>query len=338
MGTLTVDLNEVVQTLRGTEVFEMLRDTDLRRIAEKGDVQTLERGEFLFRANDDAECFYLLLDGAIEIVRPTDTSVRPVPVAYISPGELIGGVALLTGTPRRSTARVPEQARIWKLTRGEFESFVDEMPGYGMELARMFARRLQNLITTMHRQVRRKELSGKLKYFDIPTVVQTLLTSGQNGLLTFVHEAGEIYATILLCNGQVERARCRDIEGEEAFHEIFLSRDEGEFYFRSIIDPDADAVSSAPITMPSMHLLMEAMRRADELAAMREELDRDGRTCRALTPNLTWEDRPTADEASRIFAALAIPRRIADLRGCVPCSTHKIYALATHLIETGQIG
>ena len=169
---------------------------DAARVADAGEILALARGDLLFEAGQPADCIYLLLDGAIEIVRPTDESTRPVPVAYITPGELIGEMALMTGTPRRSDARVPESARIWRLDRDRFEELTTELGSYGFELARMYARRLQEIITHMRRQARRKELSGKLQYFDMPTVVQTLLTTGQAGILTFTRETGEVFAEV----------------------------------------------------------------------------------------------------------------------------------------------
>jgi len=337
MPTLSAELTEIVEALRNTEFFDMLPEQDLRRIAAAGEVRTFERGDVLFRTDDLAECFYLLLDGAIEIVRPTSESVQPVPVAYISPGELIGDMALLTGTRRRSDGRIPQGARVWILSRAAFESFADELPGYSLELARMFARRLQDLITHMRRQARRKELAGKLRYFDMPTVVQTLLSTGQTGLLTFVDDAGVIYAEVMLSKGHVERARCGTLEGEEAFHEIFLSRDEGEFYFRSRLDPDAEAVSTVRIAMPSMHLMMEAMRRADELAAMREELGGAERRLQAQRKKLTWDDETTREAATRILAALATPRRPDELCDAAVASSHTTYRILTRLVATGQI-
>jgi CRP-like cAMP-binding protein len=335
---IATDLDEVREALRLTELFEMLDDSDIRRVAEGGTVRQLARGELLFRRGEPGDCIHLLLDGAIEIVRSTHESPRPVPVAYISPGELIGDMALFTGTPRRSDGRVPQEARVWTLTRAEFDRLAAEMPGYGMELTRMFARRLQDLITHMRRHARRKDLAGELKYFDMPTVVQTLITAGQTGLLVMLSEDQEVFAQVLLRAGRVDRARCGELEGEEAFHEIFLRKDDGEFYFRSLMEPDPEVVSAVSITCPAMHLMMDAMRRADELAEMRERLDGEDRTFRATRKKLRWNDERTAAAAAAIHAALAEERRLEDLRGTVPCSTFTLYRVAGMLLEAGEIG
>lgn len=338
MTASAADLDEVQEALRATELFEMLSEEDIRKVAEAGTVRRLERGQALFAQGEPADCIHLLIDGAIEIVRSTQENPEPMPVAYISPGELIGDMSLFTGTPRRSDGRVPEQARVWTLTRPEFDCIADELPGYGMELTRIFARRLQELITHMRRQARRKELAGTLKYFDMPTVVQTLITAGQTGLLVMLDERQQIFAQVLLRAGRVDRARYGRLEGEEAFHEIFLRKDEGEFYFRSLLDPNPSTVSAVAINCPAMHLMMDAMRRADELAEMRDRLAGETRTYRAKKMKLVWEDARTADTAAAIHAALRDERRLEDLRGEIPCSTFTLYRVANQLLESGQIG
>ncbi len=281
MNTTCAELEEVVEILRGTELFEVLSKALVRTTAAEGEVTELQRGEYLFRMNEPSDSIHLLLDGAIEIVRSTAESPNPVPVAYITPGEMIGDMALFTRSPRRSDGRVPEYARVWTLTRGDFERLSREIPDYGMELTRVFARRLQDMITHMRRQARRKELAGKLKYFDMPTVVQTLINAGQTGLLVMLHDTQEIFAQVLLQNGQVERARFGDLEGEEAFHETFLHRENGEFYFRSLVDAVPETISASVIAVPTVHLMMEAMRRADELAEMQQQLRGDSQVYRS---------------------------------------------------------
>ena len=84
----------------------MLSESMVRDTAEAGGSPRSAR-RVLFRVNEPADCVHLLLDGAIEIVRSTRESPDPTPVAYITPGELIGDMALFTGTPRRRTAACP---------------------------------------------------------------------------------------------------------------------------------------------------------------------------------------------------------------------------------------
>ena len=189
---------------------------------------------------------------------------EPVPVAYLSPGELIGDMALLTGTPRRSTGRAPEDAWVWTLERSTFEKIASEVPGYGMALAQVFARRLEAFIVHLRRTVQRQELSGHLDHFDLPTVVQTLVSARRTGVLSIADAQGKNVAQVLLVDGEVVRARCGELDGEDAFYEVFERSQEGEFFFRATSEPDADAIGHSSIDQPTMGLLIEAVRLDDE--------------------------------------------------------------------------
>lgn len=338
MASLEIDQSELCETLAAADICTALDRDEVERLASRGTVESLRRGDLLFHAGGEADAIYLLLDGAIEIVRKTEESARPVPVAYITPGEMIGDMALLTGTPRRSDARVPQTALIWRLGRAEFEQFAVELPHYGLELARIYARRLQDLITHMRRQARRKELAGQLRYFDMPTVVQTLLSTGQSGVLTFLHDSGEVFAEVVLGKGFVDRARCRDIEGVDGFHEIFLHCDEGEFSFRSVLGFVGDAVSAVPIDVPAMHLLMESARRADEIASLRAQLDAGTREYRILAEELDAQVAAQYPLARDIHQALRTPDRLETVRSSTGGTTYDFYAAAAVMVATEIIG
>lgn len=328
----------IQRILRGVDLFAMLPDTDLVRIQEAGQVRLLGPGETLFRAGDPPDRIHVILGGAIEVVRSTPDHPEPAPVAYLSPGEAIGDMGMLTGSARRSSGRAPEHAEVWTLDRPAFEHLTRAIPGYGMQVATVFARRLEEFITHARGQARRKELSGRLKFFDLPTVVQTLVSANQTGILTLANEQGKPFAEVLLRDGAVERARCGAIEGEEAFYQLFMAGSEGEFFFRSVAEPNRDAVSRVPITLSAMNLLMEAMRLVDELPGVKQRLPDPERPYRALAGELRWTDEHTLRAAHDVLAKLKAPRRIADLIGEVPCCTFTLFRIAADLFDSKQIG
>jgi CRP-like cAMP-binding protein len=325
--------------LRGVDLFDMLSDADLLEcVITVAEQRRLERDDYLFRAGDPPDSIHVLLAGAIEVVRSTPDSPKPTPVAYISPGEAIGDMGLFTGTARRSAGRVPEFADVLTLTRPSFEELTKSVPGYGLQLAAVFARRLEGFISHMRGQKRRKELSGKLKFFDLPTVVQTLVTSSQTGVLTIADEDGKTYAEVLLLDGSVERARCGLLEGEEAFHELFHTHDESEFFFRTVREPNAESISKVQISMSAMNLLMESIRLVDELPALLLRLPDPEKPYQARTDKLQWVDDSTISIAQEVLAQLRDPHPISDLVGRVSCSTFTLYRIAAELFESQQIG
>ncbi|MBZ0170927.1 MAG: DUF4388 domain-containing protein, partial [Phycisphaerales bacterium] len=244
---------------------------------------------------------------------------------------------LLTGSRRESGGRAPERAQVWTLTRSEFEKFANKKPGYWRTIAKVFAQRHETMVRQERRPGLRKELAGRLKFFDMPTVVQTLVSTRQTGVLGVIDEGGRIFAEVLLRHGSIERARARSLEGEDAFYEIFLASLDGQFYFRSVVDPDPNAVSRLPIRPSSMTLLMQAVRLVDELPAARARIPEPAKAYVAQTPELEWSDDATLEIAKTIFDRMQTPRKIPALTGKVPCNSLTLYETVATLIETKQI-
>jgi CRP-like cAMP-binding protein len=335
--TPRISSSEIKSFLRGIDLFDMLLDRYLDQLVEAGSVLRLSQGQVLFRAGDRSDRMYVVLSGSIEIVRTDGTSRTPGPVAYITPGESIGDLAILTGTHRKSSARAPQPTELWVMDRVAFEAFAASVPGYPMQLARIHARRMENYLTHMRRQASQKELSGRLAHFDMPTVFQTLMTSNQSGVLTILDAQEFTVAKVLLRQGTVARARYGPLEGEDAFHEIFLRGDEGEFRFQADVTPEPESVSSVPIDVPGMSLLMEAMRLKDELPVVQKRLPDLEKPYRRTAREFHWDDPDTEPVAREILSHLKEPKPLKELAGWIACSTFTLYQVAAELRESGFI-
>ena len=333
----TPSASEVIELLRSVEIFAMLSDADLERVISVGEMLRLDQGDFLYRAGDSPDSFHVILAGAIEVVRSTPDSPDPTPVAYLSPGEAIGDMGLFTRTERRSAGRVPEYADVLTLSLPVFEELTRTVPDYGLAIATVFARRLEGFIKRMRGKKRRKELSGKLKFFDLPTVVQTLVTAKQTGVLTITDDGGKTYAEVLLLDGTVDRARCGLLEGAEAVYQLFHGNDDGEFFFRTVREPDPESISKIRISMSAMNLLMEAMRLMDEAPAIRRRLPDPDKPYQAQTMRLEWEDDSDLEIAQELMEKLREPRTLADLIDEVSFSAFTLYRVAAELWEKGHI-
>ena len=275
--------------------------------------------------------------GKTTLLRLIGGQLRPNRGEVRFEGEAIGAMGLFPRTERRSAGRVPEFADVLTLSLPVFEELTRTVPGYGLAIATVFARRLEGFIKRMRGKKRRKELSGKLKFFDLPTVVQTLVTAKQTGVLTITDEDGKTYAEVLLLDGSVDRARCGLLEGAEAVYQLFHNDDNGEFFFRTVREPDPESISKIRISMSAMNLLMEAMRLMDEAPSVRRRLPDPDKPYQARVIHLEWEDDATVAIAQEVLEKLREPRAIADLIDEVTCSAFTLYGVAAELWESGQI-
>ena len=79
-------------------------------------------GKTVFAQNDDADRFYVIVDGTVEVLGDG------VPVATLGPGEVFGEIALLRRVPRTATVRACTDLQLQSLTRDRFLPAVTGVP------------------------------------------------------------------------------------------------------------------------------------------------------------------------------------------------------------------
>lgn len=117
-------VEEVLPILREVSLFEGLSEEDLERIAEIARGTMAEEGEVLFEEGESGDTFYVVFDGAVEILEEGVESEERLSVRRA--GEGFGEMALIDDSPRSATARVAAPTRLIVLDRESFRSLLDE--------------------------------------------------------------------------------------------------------------------------------------------------------------------------------------------------------------------
>ncbi|MCW2922801.1 MAG: protein kinase [Thermoleophilia bacterium] len=104
--------------LEAVPVFGALAPEDLDRLARVLRDLRVERGTMLFRQGDVADRFYVIVEGAVGVVKDG------TPIARLSAGEFFGETALLFTEERTATVATTEDSRFWVLERDAFQTFV----------------------------------------------------------------------------------------------------------------------------------------------------------------------------------------------------------------------
>lgn len=133
----------VIAVLTRVPLFQGLPRSDLERIADLFDPREVNAGEFLFREGDPGDKFYVVFDGAMEILkeRPLGDHER---LAVKRGGDAFGEMALLNDAPRSASVRAVEDTQLLSVSRIEF----DELLGgesIAVRLMRGLARSLRAL-------------------------------------------------------------------------------------------------------------------------------------------------------------------------------------------------
>ena len=130
--------------LKGSELFETQPDEVLKAVIVQGQVQEFGAGAVVFRQGEQGERLYIVKSGDLEVIATQGDGGEPVPVAYLGPGEVMGELALLTGSPRSATVRAPERAELFILERPVFLDLMETLPAFSRNLCVVLARRLES--------------------------------------------------------------------------------------------------------------------------------------------------------------------------------------------------
>jgi CRP-like cAMP-binding protein len=319
--------------LRDSELFENQPAEVIRAVLAQGQLVEFGPGEVVFRQGEEGDRLFVVKSGVLEVVATPADGSDPTVVAYLGTGEVIGELALLTGSPRSATVRSPEHAVLFAVDKAVFLDLMDVLPAFSRNLCVVLAKRLETTTLKVPR-ASGKQLQGNLRYFDLATVIQTLIGSHQTGALVVTHEKHKLAEIFFYC-GNIARARFRQLTGDDAVFQLFQSPVEGDFSFTGR-DVREEEVQSE-VSMPAISLLMESVRMQDELPMLRERLPDDGRVFRQKAAQLAWAEPETIELAASIWSRLKKGASLAELQREVPRSTYSIYRTVATLLDAGQI-
>jgi CRP/FNR family transcriptional regulator, cyclic AMP receptor protein len=321
--------------LRHSDLFENQSEEVLQAVLAQGQLLEFGPGDVIFRQGDQGDRLFIVKSGVLEVLSTPTDSTEQVPVAYLGTGEVLGELALLTGSPRTATVRSPERAELFTIQKPVFLDLMDTLPAFSRNLCLVLAKRLETTTLKVPR-ASGKQLQGNLKFFDLATVIQTLIGSHQTGSLVVSQEGSkQKIAEIFFFKGNIARAKYRHLAGDDAVFQLFQSPLEGEFSFtgRNVAEEEVQT----DITMPAISLLMESVRLQDELPMYEARISDPERVFRQKAGQLEWPEAETVELAAAVWSRLKKGASINDLQRDIPRCSFSIYRTMVTLLDAGQV-
>jgi uncharacterized protein YhbP (UPF0306 family) len=128
-------------------VFSVFRDlpvVTLDSVATKLESMRVDAGQILVRQGAPADKFFIVVDGAVEVVRE-DAQGEPHSVAVLRAGEFFGEIAILRDTPRTATVRSLVPTSLLAMDRDTFRSLVAQALGTTQDFGAIVQERLDRL-------------------------------------------------------------------------------------------------------------------------------------------------------------------------------------------------
>jgi CRP/FNR family transcriptional regulator, cyclic AMP receptor protein len=143
-----------VEALRAVPLFASLDPDAAVKLSTFLSVEDYSRSTVVFQAGDPGDAMYLLDLGKVRI-SITDADGQTVTLADLAAGDFFGEMSMLDGHGRSADATVTEDARLAKLTRHDFLSFMESDPRIALEMLTAITRRLRRTDDLLRHRVSR---------------------------------------------------------------------------------------------------------------------------------------------------------------------------------------
>lgn len=130
---------------RRERLFPRLAEGELERISQCGTRRRVEAGEILFDQGERNTHFFVVLSGALEVVRPTERGTEET-IRVHGPGEFSGEVDMLLGRPSVARGRMREAGEVVAVNRDRLRQLVVVDPELSDLVMRAFILRRAMLI------------------------------------------------------------------------------------------------------------------------------------------------------------------------------------------------
>jgi len=112
-------MNKIMTFLQQVPLFRAFRQDDLQKISDVVKMQSIKKGNTLFRKGEQGTALYLIVSGKIKI-SVTSRLGDEVILSILSNGELFGDMALLDGMTRSADAVAVEDSQLYVLYQDDF--------------------------------------------------------------------------------------------------------------------------------------------------------------------------------------------------------------------------
>lgn len=256
MGTMTEKNVEAAEFLKNHSIFQVLDRNVLESLSLLFTEIVCGPGHIIFSEGDEPDGLYVIRSGSVAVLQGKSP---PKVLAYLTAGECFGEMAIVQDNPRNATIRVPEEATVMRLPTAALREVTRKFPAVTSKITDIINKR-----SAASGTFKPPGLQGNLAFFDLPTVIQTVVGSRQNGVLSLYGSSGRVVGRLILLKSQIAKASYDHLSGEHALYELMNSSDPLDFTFDQIEVDESDLDNDLKRRPPHM-LMIEGARRADEL-------------------------------------------------------------------------
>ena len=130
------------EALKRTVLFSNLSQSELGELAKLTSERSYEVGEYVFWEGDSGDYLYTVGEGRIKVSKLSSQG-KEVIIAFFSPGEMFGEVALFEGKAYPASAQATTAARVLAIRRQDFLKLLTKHPQIALVIIGVLSGRLR---------------------------------------------------------------------------------------------------------------------------------------------------------------------------------------------------
>lgn len=135
-------MTETEGMLARVPLFQSLPESEIHHLAETLTSRQVPHDTVLFYEGEAGQHFYILRDGELQVVKGIGSPDERV-INVRHPGEFIGEMSLFNRDGKRTASvRAHGEAKLWEMTRADFDSLLVRQPHLAYEMVRVLSNRL----------------------------------------------------------------------------------------------------------------------------------------------------------------------------------------------------
>lgn len=116
-------------------------------------VKDFHKGDIIFEQNASGNEMYIVQSGKVKLL----VQDNKIALATLGPGEILGEMTLIDGSPRSATAIAEEDTRVIALDRSKFLYLINQQPQVAINVMRILTRRIRTGNQTVTEHAKKEE-------------------------------------------------------------------------------------------------------------------------------------------------------------------------------------
>lgn len=139
-------VDNIKKRLKGAFVFSLFENKELDKIAEFSTVSTFKKNEEVFADGDEAENFFVVIEGAVKIYKGSSEGKEQT-LHIQKKGDLVAEAAIFDIETYPANCKAIEKSKLIKVSKKEFLKFLINNPEVSIKLLSSYSRRLRSFVS-----------------------------------------------------------------------------------------------------------------------------------------------------------------------------------------------